>query len=92
ATYQCIFRNPLVSPAILGASQGAALGASLALLLRLSWSGIMGMAVASGILATSATALIGRHLGSGSMITLVLAGLVVAAVFNALVAVVQYIA
>ncbi|RWX58773.1 iron ABC transporter permease, partial [Mesorhizobium sp. M4B.F.Ca.ET.089.01.1.1] len=24
ATYQCIFRNPLVSPAILGASQGAA--------------------------------------------------------------------
>jgi iron complex transport system permease protein len=92
ATYQCIFRNPLVSPAILGTSQGAAFGASLALLLRLSWSGVMGLAVASGILATSAAALIGRHLGSGSMITLVLAGLVVAAVFNALVAVVQYIA
>lgn len=92
ATYQCIFRNPLISPAILGASQGAAFGASLALLLRLSWSGVMGMAMASGILATSATALIGRHLGSGSMITLVLAGLVVAAVFNGLVAVVQYIA
>lgn len=49
AAYQSMFRNPLVSPAILGVSAGAGFGAALGILLRLPWGvvQVMGSRAAS---------------------------------------------
>jgi len=55
AAYQGMFRNPLVSPDILGVSAGASFGAALAILL--SW-GIIGIQVSAfgfGLLAVMVT-------------------------------------
>ena len=41
ASYQGMFRNPLVSPDILGASTGAGFGAALGILQGFSYAGIM---------------------------------------------------
>lgn len=40
AAFQAVFRNPMVSPDVLGASGGAGMGASLALLVGLGSIGI----------------------------------------------------
>lgn len=92
AAYQSVFRNPLVSPAILGVSQGAAFGASLGLLLHMSWTSIQLLGVAFGLLSTSLAVLIAHQLGRGSAVTLVLGGVVVTSVFGALISILQYIA
>lgn len=92
AAYQSVFRNPLVSPAILGVSQGAAFGSSLGLLLHLSWTAVQLLGVVFGLLATTLAVLIGRQLGQGSTITLVLGGVVITSVFAALISILQYIA
>ena len=47
--FQGIFRNPLVSPDILGASSGAALGAVLGIYFSLGVIGIEGLAFAGGL-------------------------------------------
>src|SRR5262249_24787141 len=51
AAYQGLFRNPLVSPDILGVSSGAALGAILGIFLSLPVLAIQGFAFAGGIIA-----------------------------------------
>lgn len=51
ATYQAMFRNPLVSPDILGVSAGAGLGAVLGLYLSLPLAGIQLLAFAGGLMA-----------------------------------------
>lgn len=51
ATYQAMFRNPLVSPDILGVSAGAGLGAVLALYLSLPLLGVQVLAFMGGLAA-----------------------------------------
>ena len=51
AAYQNLFKNPLVSPDILGVSAGCALGAGLAILFALPIVAIQGLAFAGGIAA-----------------------------------------
>ncbi|MFN9489619.1 MAG: iron chelate uptake ABC transporter family permease subunit, partial [Betaproteobacteria bacterium] len=53
AAYQNLFRNPLVSPDILGVSAGAAVGAVLGIFLSLGVVMIQGMAFAGGLLAVA---------------------------------------
>jgi iron complex transport system permease protein len=48
ATYQILFRNPLVSPAVLGVPAGAGFGAALGVICDLSSPGIQGMAFICG--------------------------------------------
>ena len=50
AAYQGVFQNPMAAPDILGASSGAAFGAALAILLRLSGSWIMVLAFFGSIM------------------------------------------
>jgi iron complex transport system permease protein len=54
AAFQGLFRNPLVSPDILGASSGAALGAVLGIFFSLGVFGIQALAFAGGLLAVAA--------------------------------------
>lgn len=92
AAYQNLFKNPLVSPAILGVSAGAGFGAALGMILYFPWLGIQAMAFLFALVAVAATFLISRIFGGGSMIVLVLGGMVISALFQALLSVTKYLA
>ncbi|MEI6737068.1 MAG: iron ABC transporter permease [Pseudomonadota bacterium] len=93
AAYQNLFRNPLVSPDILGVSSGAALGAVLAIFFALPIIAIQGMAFAGGFTAVAAIYLIGERIrGHDPVLTLVLAGVVVGSLLGSGVALTKYLA
>ncbi len=92
AAYQSLFKNPLVSPAILGVSAGAGFGAALGMLLYYPWLGIQAMAFLFALVAVAASYLISRIFGGSSMIVLVLGGMVISALFQALLSVTKYLA
>ncbi len=85
ATFQNLFRNPLVSPGVLGVSAGAGFGAALGILLGASGLTIQFLAFAFGLLATALALWLGRTLDRTALLSLVLAGLVVSAFFQALI-------
>jgi len=91
--FQGLFRNPLVSPDILGASSGAALGAVLGIYLSLGVIGIEGLAFAGGLIAVAAVYVIGSLLQSRDpVLVLVLTGVVIGALLGAGVGLVKYLA
>src|SRR5262245_55386989 len=91
--FQGVFRNPLVSPDILGASSGAALGAVLGIYFTLGVIGIEVLAFAGGLLAVAAVYVIGSLLQSRDpILVLVLTGVVVGALLGAGVGLVNYLA
>src|SRR6195256_3709234 len=91
--FQGLFRNPLVSPDILGASSGAALGAVLGIYFSLGVIGIEALAFAGGLLAVAAVYVIGSLLQSRDpILVLVLTGVVVGALLGAGVGLVKYLA
>ncbi len=92
AAYQTMFRNPLVSPEILGVAAGAGFGASVSILLGLSYGVLQVMSFLFGLLAALLALSIGRIVGSISPIVLVLGGIVVGAMFGALISATQYFA
>src|SRR5262249_11871987 len=78
--FQRLFRNPLVSPDILGASSGAALGAVLGIFFSLGVIGIESLAFVGGLLAVTAVYVIGSLLQSRDpILVLVLTGVVIGA-------------
>ncbi len=91
--FQGLFRNPLVSPDILGASSGAALGAVVGIYLSLGVPGIEAVAFAGGLIAVAAVYVIGSSVRSRDpILMLVLTGVVVGALFGAGVGLVKYLA
>ncbi|MCM2474394.1 iron ABC transporter permease [Rhizobium sp. CG5] len=92
AALQGVFRNPLVSPQVLGISQGAAFGGALAILFGYSGVVLLGMAFILGLLALILVGLLARINGRTEVITVILAGMIVGALFAALVSVVQFVA
>jgi iron complex transport system permease protein len=96
ATFQGLFRNPLVSPDILGASAGAALGAVLGIFASLPIVGIQACAFAGGLLAVGAVLLVGSRIqagGSGDpVLVLLLTGLVIGALVGAGIGLVKVLA
>jgi iron complex transport system permease protein len=92
ATYQTMFRNPLVSPDILGVSAGAACGAAVAISIGLSQWGIDAVAFFGGLVATVMAYGVARNFAGRSPIVLVLSGVVVAAFFSAIVSIVLFFA
>ena len=84
AAYQGMFRNPLVSPDILGVSSGAGLGAVLGIFLSLPVLAIQGMAFLGGIAAVSLVTTIAAAVRNrDAVLILVLAGVVVGALAGA---------
>ena len=79
AAFQTLFRNPLATPDTLGVATGASCGAALAILL--GWSGL-------GIQTLS----VSRVPGSNRILMLILSGIVVSALFSALVALIKFAA
>jgi iron complex transport system permease protein len=91
--FQGLFRNPLVSPDILGASSGAALGAVIGIYLSLSVLAIQAVAFFGGLIAVAAVYMIGASVRSRDpILVLVLTGVVVGSLFGAGVGLVKYLA
>ena len=93
AVYQNLFRNPLVSPDILGVSSGAALGAVLAIFLSLPVVAVQGFAFAGGLIAVALVVLIGNAVrGHDPILALILTGVVVGTLLGAGIAMIKYLA
>lgn len=92
ASFQGIFRNPLVSPYILGVSSGGGFGAALAILLFDDTRIIQLLAFVFGMVAVSITYFIARLGDRFSTYSLVLAGVVVGSFFSALISLLKYLA
>jgi len=91
--FQGLFRNPLVSPDILGASSGAALGAVIGIYLSLGVFAIQVVAFAGGLIAVAVVYAIGAAVRSRDpILVLVLTGVVVGSLFGAGVGLVKYLA
>lgn len=90
--FQGLFSNPLATPDTLGVGSGAAFGAVLAMLLGANLISIQFFALVFGLLACFITYNISRKNGKTSIIMIVLAGMVISAVFEALVSLMKYIA
>lgn len=90
--FQAIFRNPLVSPGILGVLGGAGFGAAIGLLISGHWIVVQLLAFAMALLAVALGILIANLFGPGTMVTLILGGIISGALFTALLSIVKYTA
>ncbi len=91
--FQGLFRNPLVSSDILGASSGAALGAVVGIFFSLGVFAIQALAFVGGLLAVAAVYVIGSAVRARDpILVLVLTGVVVGALLGAAVGLVKYLA
>ena len=83
ATFQGVFRNPMASPDILGASNGAAFGAALAILLGCSARYITVYAFIGSILTVALVFLIAQRAPGVRVVNLILAGIMIGSLFSA---------
>lgn len=94
AVYQGLFKNPIVSPDVLGVSAGAGFGAALAILMSWNIVFIQLSAFLLGMIAVLLTyfisAIISRR--SNTVLVLILTGMVVSTLFSSFVSVVKYVA
>jgi iron complex transport system permease protein len=92
ALMQTLFRNPLAEPYLLGVSGGAGLLALLGMAAGLAWPWVSTLAFAGSLLALTLAALFGGRLLARDHTPLLLAGVMLAAGFGALIALVLSLA
>ena len=92
ASFQGIFKNPLVSPDLLGVSMGAGFGAAIAILANAGNALIQLSAFIFGIISVSITYGISKAYKAGGILLLVLSGTAVSAFFNALISGAKFMA
>ncbi|WP_429001306.1 FecCD family ABC transporter permease [Vandammella animalimorsus] len=93
ACYQNIFRNPLVSPDILGVSAGAGLGATLGIFLGGAMAVVQAMAFAGGLLTVALVVLTARWVRHhDSVLVLVLSGMAMGTLTGAGIALIKVLA
>lgn len=90
--YQGIFKNPLVSPDLLGVSSGASVGAAAAILAGAAAGMVQLGALAGGLAAVVLTVTIPRLMRNSSTLVLVLAGIIVQGFMSALLGLLKYVA
>jgi iron complex transport system permease protein len=91
-SFQGLFRNPLVSPDILGVSSGAGFGAALAILLGGNQLAIQVTAFGFALLAVGISYSISKMVKGNPTLSLILAGMAIASLFGALLSLVKYVA
>lgn len=93
AAYQGMFRNPLVSPDILGVSAGAGLGAVLGIFLGWSMAAVQALAFGGGLAAVAVVVAISTSVRRyDPVLVLVLAGIALGALLGAGIALVKTLA
>lgn len=95
AAYQGVFRNPMVSPDILGVSNTASVGVALGLLLGLPTLAVHGMSFVFGIGAVFLVLGIAHAVGGRSgntTIVMILSGIVIGSIGSAFLSLIKYVA
>ncbi|WP_069589777.1 FecCD family ABC transporter permease [Neomoorella thermoacetica] len=92
AAYQGMFKNPLVSPDILGASAGAGFGAALAIYFSLGVVGIQVSSFLFGLLAVGLTWTLSSRIRRDPILILVLAGILIGTLFSSGTSLIKYVA
>ena len=83
AAYQGVFRNPMVSPDLLGASAGAGFGAAISLFMGLGYGFVSINSFICGMAAVFLAYLISLRARRNPTLGMVLAGIMVSSLFNA---------
>ena len=92
AVYQGVFKNPLISPDLLGVSSGASVGAAIAIMLGLSLVQRQVFAFAGGLLAVYLTTSIPKLFKNRNNMMLVLSGIIVSGFLCSILAIMKFIA
>lgn len=92
AAYQGIFKNPMVSPDVLGASSGAGFGAAFGLFLSFSYGGVSLSAFFFGLSAVGIVCLVSRRVKYNQVLGLVLTGMMVSSLATAAVSFLKLVA
>lgn len=94
AVYQGLFKNPLVSPDILGISSGAAVRASIAIILSLPVLYVSLMSFGFGLAAVFAVVFLSQLIARGKLnvIIMVLSGVVISSLFGAFSSLLKFLA
>lgn len=92
AVYQGVFKNPLVSPDLLGVSSGASVGAAIAILFGAGMGFIQLSAFVMGMVAVVTSVTITRFIKNQSNLALVLAGIITSGFMASVCAALKYIA
>lgn len=92
AAFQSLFSNPLATPDTLGVATGASFGAALGILLGFDSVGIQMCAFLLGIACVGLVYFISKVKGQRSMIMIILSGMVISSLFQAMVSLIKYVA
>lgn len=92
ATYQSLFSNPLATPDILGVTSGTCVGAILAIIFSRSIIEIQLIGLVFGLISVWFTIKIAGKNENRSMVFLVLSGIIVSSLFNAMSSLLKYTA
>lgn len=92
AACQALFSNPLATPDILGVTSGTCVGAILAILLSFHMAGIQATALLFGLFSVFVTLRISSGKRGISILFLVLSGVMISSLFNALSSLLKYTA
>jgi iron complex transport system permease protein len=92
AVYQGAFRNPLVEPFILGVSAGASLGAALGIVYPHFFLNVQIGSFIFALLAVALAYIASRTDGTTPIVSLIIAGVIISSLFQAIVSILKYIA
>lgn len=82
AAYQGLFRNPMVSPDVLGASSGAGFGAALGLFCSFSYFGVSLSSFLFGMLTVGLVYIVSLQVKNNPILGLVLTGIMISSLFT----------
>ncbi len=91
-SYQGVFKNPLVSPDILGVSAGACVGAAVAILSDMDKAEIQICALLGGLLSVLLTTTLPKLFKNRSTLMLVLSGIIISGFMNAIIGLLKFTA
>jgi len=90
--FQSLFGNPLATPDTFGVASGASLGAVIAIMMELPLIGVQIMAMIFGLVAVALTFIVVTNKGMIDKTSIILAGIIIGALFNALISLAKYTA
>ena len=92
AAFQSIFSNPLATPDTLGVATGASFGATLGIMLGFGSVGIQTTAFILGLICVVLVYAISKVNGESTIIMIILSGMVISSLFDAMVSLIKYVA
>lgn len=90
--FQSLFSNPLATPDVLGVTSGTCVGAIIAIIMSMGIMQTQLLALAFGLLSVWITMILARDRNGQSAVFLVLAGVIISALFNAVGSLLRYTA